>query len=100
MTMALKYKFKTKDEIPAEHLPHFLRRSSCHTVAGSRPITRRKTRLQGAVPSFKWTEMMENQGKLAGRKIHSLYCTFTALIRKSLIISGAGEGNRTLVTVG
>ena len=26
------------------------------------------------------------------------YCTFTALIRKSLIINGAGEGNRTLVS--
>jgi hypothetical protein len=28
----------------------------------------------------------------------SLYCTFTALIRKLLIINGAGEGNRTLVS--
>jgi hypothetical protein len=28
----------------------------------------------------------------------SLYCTFTALLRKSLIIHGAGEGDRTLVT--
>jgi hypothetical protein len=27
------------------------------------------------------------------------YCTFTALLRKCLIINGAGEGNRTLVTV-
>ncbi len=27
------------------------------------------------------------------------YCTFTALLRKSLIINGAGEGNRTLVYV-
>ena len=32
------------------------------------------------------------------RKILALYCTFTALIRKSLIINGAGEGNRTLVS--
>ena len=28
----------------------------------------------------------------------TIYCTFTALIRKSLIINGAGEGNRTLVS--
>ena len=28
----------------------------------------------------------------------SVYCTFTALICKSLIINGAGEGNRTLVS--
>ena len=28
----------------------------------------------------------------------SVYCTFTALLRKSLIINGAGEGNRTLIT--
>ncbi len=26
------------------------------------------------------------------------YCTFTALIRKSLIMNGAGEGNRTLIS--
>ena len=29
----------------------------------------------------------------------TIYCTFTALIRKSLIINGAGEGNRTLVPI-
>jgi hypothetical protein len=29
----------------------------------------------------------------------SIYCTFTALICKSLIINGAGEGNRTLVII-
>ena len=29
----------------------------------------------------------------------AVYCTFTALLRKSLIISGAGEGNRTLVII-
>src|SRR5271155_4197867 len=28
----------------------------------------------------------------------SIYCTFTALHRKPLIINGAGEGNRTLVS--
>src|SRR5262245_30558964 len=28
----------------------------------------------------------------------SVYCTFTALLRNPLIISGAGEGNRTLVS--
>jgi hypothetical protein len=28
----------------------------------------------------------------------SVYCTFTALLRKSLIINGAGEGNRTPVS--
>jgi len=28
----------------------------------------------------------------------SLYCTFTALLCKSLSINGAGEGNRTLVS--
>jgi hypothetical protein len=32
------------------------------------------------------------------QKTASLYCTFTALLCKSLIINGAGEGNRTLVT--
>jgi hypothetical protein len=26
-------------------------------------------------------------------------CVFTALLRKSLIINGAGEGNRTLVSI-
>ena len=29
----------------------------------------------------------------------TIYCTFTALIRKSLIINGAGEGNRTLMII-
>ena len=29
----------------------------------------------------------------------SFYCTFTAIRRKCLIMSGAGEGNRTLVSV-
>ena len=29
----------------------------------------------------------------------SLYCTFTALLRKCLIMNGAGEGNRTLVII-
>ena len=29
----------------------------------------------------------------------SFYCTFTALLRKSLITNGAGEGNRTLVII-
>ena len=29
---------------------------------------------------------------------HLFYCTFTALIHKSLIMNGAGEGNRTLVS--
>src|SRR5580765_4412745 len=28
----------------------------------------------------------------------ALYCTFTAIKRKSLIINGAGEGNRTLIS--
>jgi hypothetical protein len=28
-----------------------------------------------------------------------IYCTFTAAICKSLIINGAGEGNRTLVSI-
>jgi hypothetical protein len=28
-------------------------------------------------------------------KPREIYCTFTALIRKPLIINGAGEGNRT-----
>jgi transposase InsO family protein len=32
-------------------------------------------------------------------KTKLVYCTFTALIRKSLIINGAGEGNRTLVII-
>ena len=32
------------------------------------------------------------------RKTLALYCTFTALSCKSLIINGAGEGNRTLVS--
>jgi hypothetical protein len=32
-----------------------------------------------------------------GRKIGSLYCTFTALIVKAFKINRAGEGNRTLV---
>jgi hypothetical protein len=30
---------------------------------------------------------------------HVFYCTFTALLHKSLIMNGAGEGNRTLVTI-
>ena len=29
----------------------------------------------------------------------SFYCTFTALVRKCLIMRGAGEGNRTLVSI-
>jgi hypothetical protein len=33
------------------------------------------------------------------KEIASIYCTFTALCCKSLIISGAGEGNRTLVSI-
>jgi len=32
-------------------------------------------------------------------KTASLYCTFTALLYKSLLINGAGEGNRTLVSM-
>jgi hypothetical protein len=33
-----------------------------------------------------------------GNGLLALDCTFTALLRKSLIINGAGEGNRTLVS--
>src|SRR3989442_992068 len=32
-------------------------------------------------------------------QIERVCCTFTALICKSLVVNGAGEGNRTLVTV-
>ena len=37
-------------------------------------------------------------GRAKPRLRGSVYCTFTALLRKSLIINGAGEGNRTLIS--
>ncbi len=37
-------------------------------------------------------------GVSAGEKLGHIYCTFTALICKCLIMNGAGEGNRTLVS--
>src|ERR1039458_8113460 len=37
-------------------------------------------------------------GRTKPRLWGSVYCTFTALVRKSLIINGAGEGNRTLIS--
>jgi hypothetical protein len=40
----------------------------------------------------------ESQAANSG-KLLSVYCTFTALSRKSLIVNGAGEGNRTLVNI-
>jgi hypothetical protein len=47
---------------------------------------------------LKESEIAENK-PLGSSKNGSTYCTFTALRRKSLIINGAGEGNRTLVTI-
>ena len=40
------------------------------------------------------------EGDEAGVLPQSFYCTFTAIRRKCLIMNGAGEGNRTLVSVG
>jgi len=47
------------------------------------------------------TEMPENRvfwGKETEALPQSFYCTFTAIRRKCLIMNGAGEGNRTLVS--
>ena len=38
------------------------------------------------------------EGEEAGVLPQSFYCTFTAIRRKCLIMNGAGEGNRTLVS--
>jgi hypothetical protein len=35
----------------------------------------------------------------SGMRDETTYCTVTALRRKSLIMNGAGEGNRTLVNI-
>jgi hypothetical protein len=44
--------------------------------------------------------LAEGQDVLEGfQKGLELYCTSTALLCKSLIINGAGEGNRILVTI-
>ena len=49
-------------------------------------------------PRFKPRKPFRTESKQKA-KTRSLYCTFTAPIRKCLIISGAGEGNRTLVII-
>jgi hypothetical protein len=43
--------------------------------------------------------LSNNEPLILAQKTASLYCTFTALIHKSFIINGAGEGNRTLVSM-
>ena len=53
-------------------------------------------------PASTWRGMIrmvrkeEKSKQTDGGKARSLYCTFTALSRKCLIIKGAGEGDRTL----
>ena len=55
--------------------------------------------IQAQSPSPQESDSSLNEFELGKKyaKIFAIYCTFTALIRKPLIINGAGEGNRTLV---
>jgi hypothetical protein len=51
---------------------------------------------RGCMEAFDWSELETRDGGIPQSRI---YCTLTALIRKGLIINGAGEGNRTLVII-
>ena len=64
-------------------------------------IRERKTPVQrkfGIEPGGKCPKTECFAGKGTEALPQSFYCTFTAIRRKSLIMNGAGEGNRTLVT--
>jgi hypothetical protein len=86
---------RSVNEPPAASPPR--REQSRRSKQDAKPVTNGRSCLLGAAEegAVTWSVHAAALAQKCGKKRRPLYCTFTALIRKSLIINGAGEGNRT-----